>query len=265
MIRAMRTLATLSIIAMLACTTAAAASDDFSGLLESGYAYDEANSKIGKHADQYDARGAVLFTLDNPGFAIQLDAATSGIAHAGTSSRLWSAGGDLFWRDDKGTFGISGSYSTLSDPAFPVFSVHKDVENYGLFGEYYVTDNLTLQIRGGGIAGNHDETAYTGGGGLTFYDSPDLAFHSEINFTAFKAGSDWTDIDTSLEYLPFRSFPLGFYAGYDWSNVTHEGYVSTIFAGLRLHLAPGGSLADFQRTGPIDWTGAATDGAKLKF
>jgi hypothetical protein len=261
----MRPILLLLMIAVVAFPLAVFAADDFSGLLDTGFAYNDVVGGEGGHADQYDARGAVLYTFDNPGLAVQLEGSDDWFASPGRIDHLWSAGGDAFWRDSKGTIGLSASYAGSDGAIKPLFETRTAIESYGFFGEYYVARSLTLQIKGGGTAGDAGSSSYYGGGGLTFYDSPDLAFHAEANFTSFVAGRDLTDIDSSLEYLPFGSVPVSLYAGYDWTNISGGGYVSTVFAGLKFRFGPGYALADDQRSGPIEWTGNAAPGVRLKF
>jgi len=238
------------------------AADDLSGLLNGGYAYDNLNGR--GHADQYSAQGSGLFTFGNPGFAVQLDGGNDWISDADRTDHLWSIGTDAFWRDRKGTVGLSVSYAASDGPAQPFFATRASSESFGLFGEYYALNNLTLQIKGGGATGGAESSSYFAGAGLTFYDSPDLAFHAEVTTSYYVAGRDWTNADSSLEYLPFGSVPLSFYAGYDWANISGAGYVSTVFAGFKVHFGPGRSLVDYQRSGPVEWTGQASPGARLR-
>jgi len=259
----------------LACTLAfpalAQAAQDlsgFSGLLSGGFIY--ARTRAGKNvadSDQYVGQGSLLYTFDDPGFAAQIDMTDDfyyGVKHE--LAHIWSAGGSFFWRDGKGTIGLSGSYFAVDAPADPLFSGKKSVESYGIFGEYYVTHNFTLQARGGGTEGGGVglQTWYAAGG-FTWYEDPDLALHAEGNFTTFSSGKDWTGIEGTLEYLPFESLPASLYVGYDYANISHGGDSAAIFFGLTWHFGQGRSLVDYQRTGPIQWTGDAKPGANLKF
>lgn len=246
--------------------SAAARADDVAGLLDGGFAYGRARAGGVSDSDQYTGHGALLYTLDNPGFAFQLDGSGDfyfAIPHS--PAHLWSAEASAFWRDAKGTFGVSGSYFSVDAPAAPIFRLAKSIESYGFFGEYYVFKDLTLQIRGGGTTGEFGLASYDGAGGLTYYDSPDLAFHTEYNFTAFTSGHDWTDVNSSVEYLPFSRTPVSLYAGYDYTNVSHGGDLSTLFVGVKYRFGAARALSDYQRSGPIEWTGSARPGANLKF
>jgi len=255
----------------LAFPAVAAAAQDlsgFSGLLSGDFIY--ARTRSGANvadSDQYVGQGSLLYTFDNPGFAAQVDVTDDFYFGVPTQeSHIWSTGGSLFWRDNKGTIGVSGSYFAADAPADPLFSTKKSVESYGIFGEYYVAQNFTLQARGGGTEGGGvGLQAWYGGGGFTWYDNPDLAVHVEGNFTTFSSGKDWTGVQGSVEYLPFESMPASFYIGYDYASISHGGDSASVFLGFTWHLGWGRSLADYQRTGPIQWTGDAKPGANLKF
>jgi hypothetical protein len=216
--------------------------------------------------DQYTGHGALLYTFDNPGFGIQVDGQDNfyyGIKH--NDAHLWSAGGSIFFRDNKGTIGLSGSYFSADAPAAPFFPGKKSIESYGAFGEWYPFHNLTFQAKFGGTSGPVGLASVYGGGGVTFYDGPDLSVHAELNFTSFTSGNDWTDYNAGIEYLPFNSVPVSFSLGYDHAIVAGVGYTSSFFAGLKYHFGEGQVLANYDRTGPIQYSGNATPGSNLKF
>ena len=261
-------IAALALLVTGAIPVAAAANDlsGFSGLLDGNFTYsnDRLANKI--DTDQYTGHGSLLYTFDNPGFGVQVDAQDNfyfGIKH--NEADLWSAGGTVFFRDNKGTIGLSGSYFSVDAPASPFFPGKKSIESYGAFGEWYPFHNLTLMAKGGGTSGPVGLASVFGGGGLTYYDGPDLSVHAEINFTSFTSGNDWTDYNASIEYLPFNSVPMSFSLGYDHALVAGVGYTSSFFAGLKYHFGEGRVLADYDRTGPVQYTGNATPGSNLKF
>lgn len=253
--------------------SAPAAANDFSALFDTNFAYTRVPSapKQGLHAldtDQYTFKLAGLYTFDNPGFGVQLEGQDD--FHYGIKfnlAHLWSAGGNFFWRDNKGTIGISASYFAVDAPALPLFPGKTSIESYGVFGEYYVFDNLTLQAKGGGSTGGVGAASVYGSAGLTWYDSPDLAVHMSATFTSYTSSNNWTNVDATVEYLPFRSVPVSLYMGYDFTNISGLGYTktSTFLGGFKIHFGQGSKLVDYQRTGPLEWTGASTPGANLKF
>lgn len=255
------------------CAAAPSRASDFTALVDGEFAYTRVPSSPaqGLHSvdtDQYTFKAAGLYTFDNPGFGIQIEGQDD--FYFGSKfnlSHLWSAGGSIFFRDNKGTIGLSGSYSAVDAPAPPLFATKTSVEAYGIFGEYYIFDNLTLQAKGGGTTGAVGEASIYAGGGLTWYDSPDLAFHAEANFTSYTRANNWANINSSVEYLPFRSLPMSLYVGYDFVNISGLGYTktNTFFGGLKFHFGEGRVLSDYQRTGPIEWTGNSQPGANLKF
>jgi hypothetical protein len=246
-----------------------ASADDlsgFSGLLDGNFTYSRDRIGSSIDTDQYTGHGALLYTFDNPGFGIQIEGQDNvyfGIRH--NDAHLWSAGGTVFFRDNKGTIGLSGSYFSVDAPAAPFFPGKKSIESYGAFGEWYPFHNLTLQAKGGGTSGPVGLASFFAGGGITFYDGPDLAVHAEINFTSFSSGNDWTDYNASVDYLPFNSVPVSVSLGYDHSLVAGVGYTSSFFAALKYHFGEGRVLVDYDRTGPVQYTGNATPGSNLRF
>lgn len=244
----------------------------FSGLVDGGFIYTRVRADGAVlDSDQYVGQGDLLYTFDNPGMAVQLDISDDFYdAVKFQMAHIWSAGGSAFWRDDKGTIGFSGSYFATDAPAEPLFSGKKSVESYGVFGEYYIFKTLTLQARGGGTEGGGvGLQSYYGAAGLTWYDDPDLAVHAEYNYTTYSSGHNWTGIEGDVEYLPFHSAPVSLYVGYDYANISKAnnsgGDSAALYFGLKLHLGSGLTLRDYQRTGPIEWTGDSRPGANLKF
>jgi hypothetical protein len=240
--------------------------ENFSGLLDGGYAYSRIPLAHAVDSDQYTVQGSLLYAIDSPGLNVQFDGGNNfyfALPH--NDAHMWNAGGSLFWRDNKGTFGVSGSYFSVDAPALPLFAEKKSIASFGFFGEYYAFGNLTLQIRGGGTTGPTGSTSGYGGGGLTFYESPDLALHTEVNFTSFTSGHDWTDIRAEIDYLPFNYIPVSLYAGYDHTAVSYGDRATTLLAGLRIHFGQGRVLSTYNRTGPTEWTGIGSPGANIRF
>jgi hypothetical protein len=263
------TLAVVAVSLLAAWPSIASAAEDltgFSGLVDGNFTY--ARDRVGSaiDTDQYSAHGVLLYTFDNPGFGVQVEGQDNfyfGIKH--NVANLWSSGGSVFFRDDKGTIGLSGSYFSVDAPAAPLFSGKKSVESFGFFGEYYPFHNLTLEMKGGGTSGPVGLESFFGGGGLTWYDYPDLAVHTEVNYTQFSSARDWTDVSASIEYLPFHALPVSVAFGYDHTIVGGVGYSSAFFANLKFHFGQGRVLSDFDRTGPVQYTGNATPGANIRF
>jgi hypothetical protein len=256
----------VGLVALAACSSSAQAGI-FSGLLDGTYTYSRTKAKgFAIDSDQYTFHGALTYTFDNPGFGIQVEGSDDfyfAIKH--NLAHLWSAGGSAFWRDDKGAIGITGSYFSVDAPAAPLFSGKKSIESGGFFGEWYALHSLTLEVRGGATSGPVGLASEFISGGFIWYESPDLALHSEVNFTAFTSGKDWADYNANIEYMPLHSVPMGIYLGYDHAIIAATGYSSTFYAGLKWHFGPGRSLIDYERTGSIEWTGNDIPGGNLKF
>jgi len=262
----MRVLAFLGLTAAAALpATNAWAFHDFSELFDAGYAYRDIGAATPAHGDQYSVHFAGLFSLDDPGFNVQVNGGDDWLAEGRRVDQQWTAGANIFWRDRKGTFGISGSFASMDGPALPFFQKKAGTETLGLFGEYYVLKDLTLEIKGGGSTGGIPWASYFGGGGVTFYLLPDLALHSDASMTAFIAGRDWTNVRAEVEYLPYEPVPVSVYAGYDYTIVSTLGHANTFMLGFKVHFGHGQTLVEDQRTGPIEWTADAAPSAGLRF
>jgi len=213
------------------------------------------------HINQFGGSGAALVTF-NQYFNVQMNAGYTKLAGTG-SSDLFAVAIDAYWRDRKGAIGLSLGYGDVGAPAAPYFSGSKNLEIYGLFGEYYPFDRLTLHWKVGGASGVVG--GGYGGAGIVWYDSPDLALHIDTNFTAFRSGHDWWSLAPTLEFLPFSNFPLTVYAGYDRTWITGGNHLQTVFTGLRYHFGRYSNLVSIDRNGPTQWDGRMTPGGQLKF
>jgi hypothetical protein len=250
--------------------TVAAAAPRFSGVIDATGAYSYTKitnptpppAKKQLHLNQFGGSGSALATFSQ-NWNVQLNASYELLAGSGHSD-IFSVGADGYWRDPKGAIGLSLSYGNVGAPAAPYFSTTKDLETYGVFGEYYPFERLTLHWKVGGASGA------VGGGygalGIVWYDSPDLAVHVDSNFTAFRSGHDWWNIAPEFDFLPFHTFPMTIYAGYDFTKISGgAGHVQTIFWGLRYHFGSYDSLVAIDRNGPLQWNGQMTPGGRLKF
>ncbi len=247
--------------AVLALPGTAQALPQITGLIDATGAYTKVNTGA-SHLDQFGGHGSVLASMP-PGWNVQLNAGYERLAGTGGSD-LFVVSTDLFWRDRKGAIGVSAGYADVGAPAAPYFSAAKNLETYGVFGEYFPYQSLTLQWKVGGATG------VVGGGyggvGIVWYDSPDLAMHIESNLTAFRSGHDWWNINASLEYLPFHNTPVSIFLGYDFTRISGaSNHVQTMFWGLKYHIGRGDSLVVYDRTGPLQWNGKMTPGGQLKF
>jgi hypothetical protein len=238
---------------------------EVSGVIDATGAYSRADRivvpKSRGHINQYAISGSLLMNFQ-PGWNAQINLGYDHYAHGGQSN-IFTIGSDLYWRDRKGTIGLSLAYNDSDAPATPIFTTRKDFETWGVFGEYYPFSGLTLGWKAGGVTGTVG--GGYGGAEIIWYENEDLAVHLTGNMAAFRTGNDWWSMGGTLDYLPFSAFPMSFYVGYDYTRISGGNRLNTIFWGLRYHFGDTRSLTTMDRSGPQQWTGGMTPGGRLRF
>jgi hypothetical protein len=226
-----------------------------SGNLSAGYDRFDAD---GSSANQFNATGSAVLTLDNPGADIQVNFANSGIKTGGKDTDNWAFGGDAYWRDYAGEFGVNVTQNTLADGA-----TGHDYLSGGFFGEFYALSDLTLRARGGKIQGDFD--GWYGDTGLVFYPMDQVAISLTGDYARFQHGGPRvTDGVVGIEYLPVRDVPISLSISYTFARYEHN---SAAFSGdnnifsitLKAYFGGGGrngGLVDYQRNGATDWDSA---------
>jgi hypothetical protein len=211
------------------------------------------------HPNEWLASGSAVLTLGNPGLNIQanLDNNVDQIPSKG-SKVFWSYGGDIYWRDYAGSFGINANSSTASNAgALSIRATPYSVQTYGLFGQWFAEPDLTLELKGGRFEG-HNEGVY-GDGGVVLYPYHDMALSLTADFAqAQHVREEVRDAVLTVEYLPVHDVPVSLYVGYDYaieSQLPHQ-QVSVLLVGLKAYLGGGGrggTLVDYQRNGATNW------------
>jgi hypothetical protein len=217
----------------------------------------------GRSADQWNASGSAVLTLDNPGGDIQANFANAGVNTlgtkkiAGTSSDDWTYGADAYWRDYAGDFGVN-----ITDHNIPKGEGETFVSG-GFFGEFFALSDLTLRAKGGRLQGDAD--GWYGDSGLVFYPLDAIAISLTGDYARLQhGGPQVTDGGLSIEYLPVRDVPVSLSLGYTYARYEHMtgGFAgdSNIFSiALKAYFGGGGrngALVDYQRNGATSWDGA---------
>jgi hypothetical protein len=217
----------------------------------------------GRSADQWNASGSAVLTLDNPGGNIQVNFLNSGVNTLATkhvasmSMDEWGYGGDAYWRDYAGEFGVNITQDTL------VKSSRSDDLSGGFFGEFYALSDLTLRAKGGRLQG--DANAWYGDSGLVFYPLDQIAMSFTGDYARFQHnGPQLTDGAFSIEYLPVRDVPVSLSLGYTYARYQHlaggfGGDANIFMLSLKVYFGGGGrngGLVDYQRNGATNWDGA---------
>ena len=252
----------LAILALTAGPALAQSDMQFAGTVGGGWTDFLLPGKTA-HASEWLVDGSAVLTLNNPGFNFQVNGNNNvdQVPFKGSRDFL-SYGGDAFWRDYAGSFGINANSSVGSNAgALAISAKHYDVQSYGLFGQWFAEPYLTLEIKGGRFQGQ-DEGMY-GDGAVVLYPYHDLAMSLTADYgEAQHIREEVRDGVFTVEYLPVHDVPVSLYVGYDYaieSQLPHQ-QVSVLLVGIKAYLGGGGrsgSLVDYQRNGATNWDAAS--------
>jgi hypothetical protein len=234
----------------------------FSGTVGGGETfYDAPNNHIG----DWNANGSVLFTLDNPGFNFQGNFSNDSLSASVNGGDYWTYGGDVYWRDFAGAIGLNIDTHSLSNVS--VSGKGADFNNFGGFGQWYLTPEVTLEAKGGWLT-QHYQGPY-GSVGAVGYPLDAVA----VSLTADYAKDnhlqpELKDIGIDAEWLPLPEFPVSIAFSYTRAQLTRlpvpqdpESTRSLDVYGVALKVYFGGggggdSLRDYQRNGAVTYDGA---------
>jgi len=201
-------------------------------------------------------------------FGAQIDVGYSSIEE----TDLFGIGGSAFWAPAMGRLGATVSWQTTEEDVFGV-DIDVDGLTYGVFGEYYLGNILTIGAKGGGVninfdAGGVDEDqsgSYIGAA-LTGYIMPNLAIQGDVLFTGtddfFGTGEDLdsTTFTIGAEYLVSEMVPIAIFGAYSMGNVEIAGTdvdTDKWTIGARFYFGSGGpTLVDKHRHGTLHWIGS---------
>ncbi|HEX3674097.1 MAG TPA: hypothetical protein VHU87_07460 [Rhizomicrobium sp.] len=210
-------------------------------------------------ANQWNANGSAVLTIDNPGINLQINAGNSNVTIPKMNdTNDWGYGGDFYWRDYAGDFGVNVNESTFSGPG----TGDRNFLSGGFFGEFFVSQNLTLRAKGGRMQGDVD--GWYGDTGLVYYAFDAMALSVTADTIQLQHdGPKFTDGEIGVEYLPVRDVPISLGLNYTFGRSQHLiggfGGDTNIFSiALKAYFGGGGrngGLVDYQRNGATDWDG----------
>lgn len=172
---------------------------------------------------------------------------------------IWDFNGSAFGLVNKGgRIGATVGYNNLSGSGN---SAH--ITNYGLFGEWWASQDLTLAGKVGGFDGNLIGNGYYGGATGKYYVMPDADLYVALDHTHFNSNNNETDYTVGGEYLLSETTPVAVYGGYTYSNVA-GAHADTFFIGLHWYCngdSGASALVDRQRAaGTLGWDTGMTAG-----
>lgn len=242
--------AALGAALVLVCSTANATT--ISGAIDLGYGYTKV-SKGGGHMNNWNGSGTALVDFGN-GMNLQVGSGGGRTTFSGVDVNTWKIDGAIFWRDWAGAFGASVNHHSFSGAFTPLgLGTSAKFTDYGVFGDYYMTEDITLSGAGGAFSG--DVKGYYGGGGLTYYLMRNVAFTADGSYVKIRnGGGHATDFGAKLEYAPFARIPVSMYAGYDYTDLSGtSSKLHTFSVGFTVYFdgGAGDSLVDHHRKGVV--------------
>lgn len=238
---------------VLICSTAAIA-DDFTGALNVGYAAvtgdDTGNVWIINGTGQvmlgntWGLEGNASYDHTTPG---SLDG--------------FSFGASPFYKFSSGRIAATVAYGGIDTEHWTQYSAG---------GDWFVTPDMTLSLRGGGFSmwesdkfgtSSSWDSGYIGGQG-TWYPLPNLALTGAIDY--FSGFHSHDTIGTlKAEWQFSNDLPLAIYGGYAHDTETVPFITGTIdtdilIVGLKFYFDGGNSLVDHQRTGSLGYITQST-------
>ncbi|MGY9105499.1 MAG: hypothetical protein ACKVG0_02980, partial [Alphaproteobacteria bacterium] len=131
-----------------------------------------------------------------------------------------------------------------------------DVNNtdYGVGGEVYLSEMITFAARGGGFSASFNTDGFYLGGDVTFYPIPNLSARFNLDYANISPGGDIANYGGELEFIPFSTFPVSIFGGYDRTDLSGGGGdIDTWRIGLKAYIGTTGdpTLTSYQRHEPI--------------
>jgi hypothetical protein len=232
---------------MIVTPALAAPAPVLSGYVDGGYNYTTIDSF---HFNDWKVEGGVVAPISSM-FAVQGNLAYDSLSIEGFHENTTTAQASVFATLSQGRLGVSGGYNNID-----VFGSNAHFENYGVFGDWYVSDVLTLSARGGGLTGS----GFSGGndnyigGQIVGYPCPNLALTGTIDNLHLDFLTQ-TAYSVGAEYQISKTLPLSVSLGYTDTNLSAGSTIvfNTYSVGLKYYFGPGASLRDHQRSGAEGW------------
>ena len=250
--------ATTALIATAAFEPAmAAAPMGFAGTLSGAYGSSSCDGC--ESTDAWSIGGSGAFGLGMGNFGGQIDASYNSVSDVD----VFGIGGSLFWAPVMGRAGATIFWASADEGG-----VNVDSLTYGVFGEYYAGNAITIAAKGGGLSLSADAFGYSDsesggyiGGALTGYIIPNLAIQGDITFSSV-ADLDTTAYGIGAEFLVSEMVPIAIFGGYTRTNVEFlgvDGDADTWMIGVRFYAgAAGPTLVDKHRNGTLGWAGSTS-------
>lgn len=239
----------LSAAAILAASANAADLSGLSAKVSGGYNY-SGTKDISSNA--FDFGGAVNYALPDTRLNVQGLVDYSESKTLKTPVDTWTSGGALTWREPAFAFGVAGDYKSSR-----LIGADFNSGSYGVVGEFYLAQDITLRLNGGGLSGSFAGVYKDGGyygGGASYYVLPNLSLNVHGDYASVSA-LRWTNFEAGVEYLPCDTLPVSISTAYTQGNINAAGFSAHsdgLMVRLSYHLGEGNSLVGFDRSGPLN-------------
>ncbi len=238
-----KSLLSAAVIATVSAAPALADNLDFAGTLTGKYS--NVNPSVSQSLNQWNLDGQAILGLGD-GFSLQLNAGYVATETRSFDTDQWNLGGSVLYTESFGRVGANFGWSEASN-TWDSYGQY----NYGLFGEYFAADYLTVGAKAGMFSGKLDGHYF--GANLTGYALPNLSFTGSVDHAQINRIAHDTIYTLQGEYLVSDDLPISFFAGYSYTQFTnYAGNQKTFFLGLRFFMNSNATtLVEHHRTGTV--------------
>ena len=219
----------------------------FSGTLSADYG----NTHIsggGGTIDSWGGNAEGMMPLGSTGANLQVDGGYHNLNYHGYGSAdVWNINGSLFALiNNGGRLGATIGYNDINASG----SAHET--NYGIFGDWWASDDITASGKVGAFDGTLFNSGYYAGAQGKYYLMPDLGLSAGIDYAHLNGGYNDTDYTLAGEYLLSETTPISITGGWTYSDASGGGgHAQTWFVSLKLYCngdSNAATLVDRQRT-----------------
>jgi hypothetical protein len=220
---------------------------DPSGTLGGGYDYVQLPGSSA-HLNDWNLNGSIAAPITS-NITVQGDASYDYIKPSSGSGSLHSANvsGTAFWQAAQGRIGATAGYNEFGSSTGS--GIH--FENYGAFGTFYASPQVTLGLKGGEITGVSGLHLGYFGAEVVGYVTPDVALSGTIDY-ASQSSFHVTTYGANVEWLASHTVPISLTGGYTYTEFSGV-HLNTYMIGAKFYFGKGSSLEDHQRTGAETW------------
>lgn len=167
----------------------------------------------------------------------------------GGSLQSWDFGAAGFLRLPMGRVGASAMHARIT----PNPGTVTNANSYGLFGELYLSNDLTIMAKGGMFNGTGAFDGSYYGAGAKFYVTPNWSIGARVDRTEFDGVGELTDYSVNAEYLISWDVPVSLYGGYTYADAGAGPHLNLWTIGLKFRFGgDNDALSLHDRAGSYD-------------